>query len=294
MTGCGSGGEDGKIFGSGAGTGVGGGDPGPAGAGPALGTVASFGTFAGVSLTNDGLNTVVNGNVGITGASSSVTGLHDSVAVFTQTVDNAGLVTGLISTSTNAGAAVAQARADALVAFNSISPLSRPGGIDVSSLAQCPSCGGAGQGAGQLAGRTLPPGLYKSTSGTYGIGITVPTAGNLTLDAGGNPNAVWIFQTAAGTGTLTVGVTGPATPAVPIKVLLINSAQAKNVYWYVPAGATIGTGATMVGTMLADASITISTTTTAARPQAVITTLDGRAISLTAGIVLNQTVINLP
>ena len=86
--------------------------------------------------------------------------------------------------------------------------------------------------------------------------------------------------------------TGPATPAVPIQVLLINGAQAKNVFWYVPAGATIGTGATMVGTLLADASITISTTGTPPTP--VLTTLNGRAIALTAGVTMANTLINVP
>ena len=267
---------------------------------PVLGAAAPFGGFGGnATLTNDGLNTVINGDIGVNAASTKITGLRDSGGnVYTITPNNNGFVNGLIYTLTAppgsvAGATVTQARVDALLAFNSISPAALPGGIDVSSLAQCPSCGGAGQGPGQLAGRTLPPGVYLSTTGTYGIGITVPTAGNLTLDAGGDANAVWVLQTAAGTGTLTVGVTGPATPAVPIKVLLVNGAQAKNVFWYVPAGATIGTGSTMVGTMLADASITMSTTG-GSPPTAVITTVNGRAIALTAGVTMTNTVINVP
>jgi Ice-binding-like/Bacterial Ig-like domain len=268
---------------------------------PVLGAASTFGGFGGnATLTSDGLNTVINGDIGVNAASTKITGLTDSGGnVYTITTSNNGLVNGLVYTLTAppgsvAGAAVTQARADALVAFNSISPASLPGGIDVSSLAQCPSCGGAGQGPGQLAGRTLPPGVYLSTVGTYGIGITVPTAGNLTLDAGGDANAVWVFQTAAGTGTLIVGVTGPATPAVPIQVLLINGAQAKNVFWYVPGGATIGTGATMVGTMLSDAAITMSTTGGGPPPNAVTTTLNGRAIAVTAGVTMTNTVINVP
>lgn len=267
---------------------------------PVLGAAAPFGGFGGsATLTNDGLNTVINGDIGVLAASTKITGLRDTGGnVYTITTSNNGFVNGLIYTLTAppgsvAGATVTQARADALVAFNSISPASLPGGIDVSSLAQCPSCGGAGQGPGQLAGRTLPPGVYLSTVGTYGIGITVPTAGSLTLDAGGDANAVWVFQTAAGTGTLTVGVTGPATPAVPIKVLLVNGAQPKNVFWYVPAGATIGTGSTMVGTMLSDASTTMSTTG-GSPPTAVLTTLNGRAIALTAGVTMTNTVVNVP
>ena len=153
---------------------------------------------------------------------------------------------------------------------------------------------GSREGADALAGRTLPPGVYLSTTGVYDIGKLTRVQSILTLDAGGDANAVWVFQTAAGTGTLTVGLTGPATPAVPIQVLLINGAQAKNVFWYVPAGATIGTGATMVGTILANASITMSTTGGGPPPSAVTTTLNGRAICITAGVTMTNTVINVP
>jgi hypothetical protein len=267
---------------------------------PALGAAAPFGGFGGnATLTNDGLNSLVNGDIGVNAASTKITGLRDIGGnVYTVTTSNDGSVNGTIYTLTAppgsvAAAAVTQARSDGLIAFNSLSPANLPGGLDVSSLAQCPSCGGAGQGPGQLAGRTLPPGVYLSTSGTYGIGITPATAANLTLDAGGDANAVWVFQTAAGVGTLTVGVTGPATPAVPIQVLLINGAQAKNVFWYVPAGATIGTGSTMVGTLLADASITLSTTG-GSPPTAVLTRLNGRAIALTAGVTMTNTIITVP
>lgn len=267
---------------------------------PPLGAAAPFGGFGGsATLTNDGLATVIRGDIGVKAASTSVTGLRDSGGnVYTVTTNNDGLVNGLVYTLTAppgsvAGAAVTQARADALVAFNSISPAILTGGVDVASLAQCPSCGGAGGGPDELAGRTLPPGVYRSTTGTYDIGGVARTTANLTLDAGGDANAVWVFQTAAGTGTLNVGLTGPATPAVPIQVLLINGAQPKNVFWYVPAGATIGTGSTMVGTMLANASITMSTTG-GTPPTAVTTTVNGRAISLTAGVTMTNTVINVP
>jgi len=267
---------------------------------PALGAAAAFGSFGGnATLTNDGLNTIINGDVGANAASSSITGFHDSGGnVYTITTDNNGLVNGLVYTQTDppgsvAGVAVTKARSDGLVAFNSLSPASLPGGIDVSSLAECPSCGGAGGGPGELAGRTLPPGVYKSTIGTYDIGGLAQTVANLTLDAGGDTDAVWVFQSAAGSGTLNVGLTGPATPAVPIKVLLINGAQSKNVFWYAPAGATIGTGSTMEGTILSDASITISTTG-GGPPTAVLTTLNGRAIALTAGVTLTNTIVNVP
>ena len=267
---------------------------------PALGAMAPFGSFGGnATLTNDGLNTIINGDVGANASSTTITGFRDSGGnVYTVTTNNNGLVNGLVYTQTAPpgsvpGVVVVQARSSALTAFNSLSPAALPGGIDVSSLAQCASCGGALGGPDELAGRTLPPGVYRSTSGTYDIGGLGRTVANLTLDAGGDADAVWVFQSAAGTGTLNVGLTGPATPAVPIKVLLINGAQAKNVFWYVPAGATIGTGSTMVGTILADASVTLSTTG-GTPPTAVLTTLNGRAIALTAGVTMTNTIINVP
>ncbi|CAB3764458.1 hypothetical protein LMG29739_04361 [Paraburkholderia solisilvae] len=269
-------------------------------AAPALGAAQPFGSFGGnASVTNAGLNTIINGDLGVNAASTSITGLHDSGNnVYTVTPNNNGLVTGLVFTLTAppgsvAGLAVTQASVDATTAFNSLSPATLPGGINVASLAQCPSCGGAGAGADELAGRTLPPGIYLSTTGTFDIGGAGRPAASLTLDAGGDANAVWVFQTAASTGTLNVGVTGPATPAVPIQVLLVNGAQSKNVFWYVPAGAVIGTGSTMTGTMLSNASITLSTVG-GTPPTAVITTLNGRAIALTAAVTMVNTVINVP
>lgn len=80
---------------------------------------------------------------------------------------------------------------------------------------------------------------------------------------------------------------------MPIKVLLLNGAQAKNVFWYVPGGAVIGTGSTMTGTLLSDAGITISTTG-GTPPTAVPTTLNGRAIALTAGVTMTNALINTP
>jgi methionine-rich copper-binding protein CopC len=267
---------------------------------PPLGAAASFGAFGGnATITNDGLLTVVHGNLGVNAASTKVTGLRDAGGrVYTTTTDNNGLVDGVIYTLTAppgsvAGAEVTKARSDTLAAFNSISPANLPNGKEVSDLGQCASCGGAGGGADELAGRTLPPGVYRSATGTYDIGGAGRTGGDLTLDARGDANAVWIFQTAAGSGTLNVGLTGPATPAVPVKVLLINGAQAKNVFWYAPAGAVIGTGATMTGTILADAVITVSTTG-GSPPTAVPTTINGRLLSLTAGVTMTNTIINTP
>ena len=243
---------------------------------PALGSVALYGAFGGnAGITNQGLNTVINnGSIGTTAASTLITGFHDGTTgdVYTETPLNKGLVTGRIYTappfpgSAQSAAIAAQGLADATVLYNSISPAGSPGGSD--------------PGAGELGGLTLAPGTYKSASGTFKI-----TNGNLTLDAQGNPNAVWKFQTAAG---LTVGVAGPAGAR---SVLLINGGLAKNVFWYVGSAAVINGagGGVMTGNIISSAGITFSTA-----GNAVQTVLNGRAISLVASVTMVNTTVNVP
>jgi len=243
---------------------------------PPLGSVALFGAFGGsAGITNQGLNTVINnGSIGTTAASTLITGFHDGTTgdVYTETPLNRGLVTGRIYTAppfpgTIMSAAIAaQGLADATVLYNSISPAGSPGGTD--------------PGAGELGGLTLAPGTYKSASGTFKI-----TNGDLTLDAQGNPNAVWKFQTAAG---LTVGVAGPAGAR---SVLLINGGLAKNVFWYVGSAAVINGagGGIMSGNIISSAGVTFSTA-----GNAVQTVLNGRAISLNASVTMVNTTVNVP
>jgi hypothetical protein len=100
----------------------------------------------------------------------------------------------------------------------------------------------------ELAGQTLAPGVYNSASGTFGM------SGTLTLDAGNDPDAVFIFQTAEGTGTLITGGTG--------NVVLIRSAQSCNVFWKVGTSATLGAGSTFVGTIMAHTSISLGAAVT--------------------------------
>jgi hypothetical protein len=108
--------------------------------------------------------------------------------------------------------------------------------------------------------------------------------GNLTLDAQGDPNAYWVFQMAT---TLTVG-----TPSAHESVILANGAQAKNVFWQVGTAATINGilgGGTMVGTVISQAAITISTAGVAA-----VTTINGRLLALSSSITMVNTVVNVP
>ena len=253
-----------------------------------LGTAALFGGFGGAAgLTNQGTETVVNGDIGTTGVSTLVTGFHDSGpgCIYTETPLNKGLVNGSIDTAAppptvacpSEGTAVtaaiaAAALADALSAYNQL--VAMPNGLDVS---MCPGCGGGS--AGELGGRTLAPGVYKSAPGSYGV-----TLGALTLDAQGDPNASWVFQMAT---TLTVG-----TPQSNQSVLLINGAQAKNVFWQVGTAATINGilgGGTMQGTIISQAGISVSTAGVVA-----VTTLNGRALCLSGPVTVVNTVINVP
>lgn len=241
---------------------------------PNLASAAMFGAFGGnAGITNQGLNTVINnGSISTTAASTLVTGFHDATAIYTETPLNKGFVTGSIYTAPPAPgtatsfAIATQGLADANAAYLSISPASMPGGID--------------PGAGELGGLTLAPGIYKSASGTFNI-----SNGNLTLDAQGDPNAVWIFQTDAG---LTVGLAGPTGAK---SVILINGALPKNVFWYVGSAATINAagGGVMVGTIIASSGVTFSTA-----GNVVQTVLNGRAISLVASVTMVNTTVNVP
>ncbi|MBS1198675.1 MAG: hypothetical protein H6R18_2460 [Proteobacteria bacterium] len=245
-----------------------------------LGAAAPFGSFGGgAGMTSEGVLTVVNGDIGTTGASTTITGFHDSTGdVYTETPLNVGVVNGRIYTAapppvifapggpfggTAATLAIATAGAsDALIAYNNMSPASLPGGID--------------PGAGQLGGLTLAPGIYQAAGGTFLL-----TGSDLTLEAQDDPNATWVFQTAAG---LTIGA-----PGFPRSIILINGAQAKNVSWYVGSAARIENRCNMVGTIIANSGVTISTS-----GELATTTLNGRALALNASVTIVNTIINVP
>lgn len=117
-----------------------------------------------------------------------------------------------------------------------------------------------------LGGRTLAPGLYKS-SGTLAI------TGDLTLNAQGDLNAVFIFQTAS---------TLHAAPGS--QVVLSGGASAANIFWQVGASATLGVGARFKGSILADQSISMATGAT----------LQGRALARIAAVTLESNTITIP
>ena len=116
-----------------------------------------------------------------------------------------------------------------------------------------------------LGGTTKPAGVYCTASG---IGVT----GTLTLDGGGDPNANFVFQ--AGSSLTTAG-----------NIVLINGAQAKNVYWQVGSSATLGVASQWQGNILALSSITMVDNAT----------LLGRALARNGAVTLGtNNIITLP
>jgi hypothetical protein len=244
----------------------------------ALASASTFGNFGGTAgTTNSGTLTVINGDIGTTAVSTAVTGFHDGgpQCIYTETPLNVGTVNGKIYTAAppptvgcptegtaTTMAIAAQARLDAQTAYLALQAMPV----------------GANPGA-NLAGLTLAPGVYTSPSGSF----LIQGGADLTLDAQGNANAVWVFQMAT---TLTVGG-----PGAPRSVILAGGAQAKNVFWQVGSAATINAagGGTMVGTIISQAGAAFSTAGNVA-----IVTLNGRALSLGASVTLVNTVINVP
>jgi len=119
----------------------------------------------------------------------------------------------------------------------------------------------------ELGGSTLTAGAYDSAAGTFQI------TGTLTLDAEGDPNAVFIFQM----GSTLVTASGS-------QVVLINGAQACHVFWQVGSSATLGTNSTFIGTIMALQSITANTGAT----------IDGRLLAINGAVTLDSNNIEVP
>ncbi|MEV7968052.1 ice-binding family protein [Sphaerisporangium sp. NPDC088356] len=199
-----------------------------------LGTATNFAVLAGTTVTNTGATTVT-GDLGVS-PGTAVTGFPT------------GTVTG--GTIHSADAAAAQAQAALTAAYNDAA--SRTPATTVPT---------------QLGGTTLTPGVYNSAAGTFQI------TGNLTLDAQGDPNAVFIFQAAS---TL---VTASAST-----VTLVNGASACNVFWQVGSSATLGTNSSFAGNILALTSITVTTGVT----------VNGRTLARNGAVTLDTDAIARP
>lgn len=176
-----------------------------------LGAASSFAVLAATTVTSTGA-TQVSGDVGVS-PGTAITGFNP-----TGTVTDGAIYPGLPPADA-AHADLATAYADAA---------GRGPAIPLAS--------------GSLGGQTIHPGLYASPDGTLGI------AGTLTLDADGDPDAVFIFRAAS---TLT-------TAASNSTVTLTGGAQACNVFWQVGSSATLGVGTSFAGTLMATTSVTVN------------------------------------
>lgn len=206
-----------------------------------LGTTGAFSVLAGSTVTNTGTTVVsadsgVGGNVGVS-PGTAITGFPP------------GLVTppGQIHA---ADAVAAQAQSDLTIAYNDAA--GRPCDTNLS-----------GQ---DLGGRTL-------TSGVYCFDSSAQLTGTLTLDAQGDPNAVFIFQ---------IGST--LTTSVGSSVLLVNGGQACHVFWQVGSSATLGTGSAFSGNILALTSITANTNAD----------VEGRLLARNGAVTLDSNTIHTP
>ena len=172
-----------------------------------LGTAGTFSVLGGQTVTNTGPSSL---SLGL--------GVSPGTAI-------TGFPPGIVGGATHVGdAAAAQAQSDLVIAYN-----------DAAGRALTASV------AGDLVGKTLMAGVYKST-GPLALG------GALTLDGQGDPNAVFIFQVAS---TL---ITASAST-----VNLINRAQACNIFWQVGTSVTLGTNSSFKGTVMALASTSNNT-----------------------------------
>jgi len=203
---------------------------------PPLGDAASFGALSFSAMTNAGQDTVVHGNIG------SATSID--VGVTNPGFGRYGAGSGEL----------ANAQASLLIAYGN-------------AEAQAPTSNITGD---NLSGRRLMAGVYSSSGG---ISIDGPVP--LTLDGGGNADAVFIFQ-AASAGNLIVAETS--------NVVYVNGAQPCNVFWKVGSAFLRNTGFTFVGTILALTQITLTEDIT----------VEGRLLARNADVTFIHDVVNLP
>ena len=170
-----------------------------------LGQASTYAVLSGASVGNTvsppaGPHTTLRGDLGVKVATEP-TGFPP------------GVVTG---TSRIGTAAAAAAHADAVTAYTEVKD--RTGGAAL---------------AGALAGATISPGLHT-------IAGAASNTTTVTLDGGGNPNAVFVFQ-----------INGAMAFAAGSHVVLTNGAQASRVFWQVNGAGAVGANAEFAGTLMA-------------------------------------------
>jgi len=201
-----------------------------------LGNADPFAVLAGSTVTNTNTPTVVHGNVGVS-PGSAITGFPPGVITAPGTM--------------HANDAVAmQAQSSLTTAYN------------VAASLPCTS-NLTGQ---DLGGLTLTPGSYCFNS-------SAQLTGTLTLNAQGDPNALFVFQIGS---TLTTASTS--------SVVFTNSGEGDNLYWQVGSSAVLGTGTTFAGNILALTSITLNTGATIGC---------GRALARNGAVTMDDNIVSI-
>lgn len=197
-----------------------------------LGLAGNFAVLAGSEITNTGATTIT-GDIGLS-PGTSIGGFPPGILYGTQHINDS---------------EANQAKLDLTTAFDDAA------GRNSTEMVTL---------AGNIGGLTLTPGLYKSTS-TLAI-----SSGDLTLDAQGKTDAVFIIQIASAL-TVTSGR----------KVILSGGATPDMIFWQVGSSATFGTTSVFKGTVLVMQSITFNTGAT----------LDGLALTRIGGITMEANTI---
>jgi hypothetical protein len=214
-----------------------------------LGRATTFGIAATAGVTNTPTSPIthINGNV-------VLNPLAQCNAVDVDAAGGFGLCAGapptingtVISSKYNAGVTPAAITADLRAAYINISPGVLGGATAIA----------AGTTLGDVAGNPYVLGDNYFTPGVYQSLTTIMITGDLTLDALGDPNARFVFQSSGTIGTAAGAAGGPGTHT---RILLIGNAKASNVWWQAGGAATLGLYSEWQGSILAYSSITMET-----------------------------------
>ena len=196
-----------------------------------LGQASTYAVLSGASVANT-----------VNAVGAPYTTLRGDLGV-SANVQPTGFPPGVVTGTTRVGSSAAPAYADLVAAYNDVAGLT--GGTAI---------------AGDLAGVTFVPGLYSAAA-------AISDTGTVTLDGGGDPNAVFVFQIGAALST-----------AAGAEIVLTNGASASHVFWQVDGAAAVGANAGFVGTLMAHDAIAIGAGTA----------VNGRALALTGAVSLNS------
>jgi hypothetical protein len=212
-------------------------------------SMSRFGVFASDAINNVGFSQIRDMDVGISDAfRSNITGFPPGE------VFNGGIYAFNDVFPAGVPAMLAQAKVDLIGAYS------------FAELAMSPSVVAI---TGDQGGRTLTPGIYKST------GAFLLQSGNLVLNARGDANAVWIFQ--IGGNLTSVGGSGG-------NIVLTGGAQAKNVFWQVGNSASLGSNTVFHGNVLALNAISLNSNVD----------VTGRLLSRNGTVSLSTSIVKQP